>query len=177
MYTIVDIAGKQFKIEKGQEIFVNRLDGEEGSKISFNDVLLIDNDGKIDVGTPLIEGASVSAKIISHLKGDKVLVFKKKRRKGYKKTTGHRDYLTKILIENIKVEAAKPKKTVEKVAEVKAGKEAVKAKKKPAAAKKTTKVAAPKAKAEGVKKTAAATTVKKVKPKAAPKDEVKKEAR
>ncbi|MCK5839397.1 MAG: 50S ribosomal protein L21, partial [Bacteroidales bacterium] len=80
MYTIVDIAGKQFKIEKGQEIFVNRLDGEEGSKISFNDVLLIDNDGKIDVGTPLIEGASVSAKIISHLKGDKVLVFKKKRR-------------------------------------------------------------------------------------------------
>ncbi|MCK4676938.1 MAG: 50S ribosomal protein L21 [Bacteroidales bacterium] len=177
MYTIVDIAGQQFKVEKGQEIFVNRLDGEEGSKITFSDVLLIDNNGKIDVGTPLIEGASVSAKIISHLKGDKVLVFKKKRRKGYKKTTGHRDYLTKILIENIKVKAAKPKKAAEQATEVKADKEAVKTKKKPAAAKKTTKAAAPKAKAESVKKTAAATTVKKAKAKAAPKDEVKKDAK
>ena len=176
MYTIVDIAGQQFKVEKGQEIFVNRLDGEEGSKITFSDVLLIDNNGKIDIGTPLIEGASVSAKIIAHLKGDKVLVFKKKRRKGYKKTTGHRDYLTKILIENIKVKVAKPKKVVEQVTEVKADKEAVKTKKKPAAAKKTTKVAAPKAKAESVKKTAAATTVKKAKSKAAPKDKVKKDA-
>ena len=177
MYTIVDIAGQQFKVEKGQEIFVNRLDGEEGSKITFSDVFLIDNKGKIDVGMPLIEGASVSAKIISHLKGDKVLVFKKKRRKGYKKTTGHRDYLTKILIEDIKVKAAKPKAATKKVTEAKAGVEAVKAKKKPAAAKKTTKVAAPEAKAESAKKTAATTTVKKTKAKAAPKDEVKKDAK
>jgi len=101
MYAIVDIAGQQFKVEKNQELYVHRLEGKEGSKVELNQVLLIDNGGKVTVGAPKIEGAKVDAKIISHLKGDKVLVFKKKRRKGYQKLNGHRQYLTKIQIENI----------------------------------------------------------------------------
>lgn len=102
MYAIVEIAGQQFKVEKNQQIFVHRLQGEEGANIDFDKVLLIENESKIKVGTPVVEGAKVSAKIISHLKGDKVIVFKKKRRKTYRKKNGHRQYLTKILIENIK---------------------------------------------------------------------------
>jgi len=110
MYAIVDIAGQQYKVEKEQEIFVHRLEGEEGASVEFNEILLIDNNGKISLGTPLIEGAKISAKIISHIKGDKILVFKKKRRKGYRKTSGHRQYLSKIQIESISEEAAKPAK-------------------------------------------------------------------
>jgi large subunit ribosomal protein L21 len=102
MYAIVDIAGQQFKVQKDQEIFVHRLEGDEGSKVTFDNVLLIDDKGKINVGVPKIDGASVSAKIIGHLKGDKVIVFKKKRRKGYQKLNGHRQYFTKIQIESIK---------------------------------------------------------------------------
>lgn len=102
MYAIVEIAGQQFKVEKNQQIFVHRLQGEEGANVDFDKVLLIENESKIKVGTPVVEGAKVSAKIISHLKGDKVIVFKKKRRKTYRKKNGHRQYLTKILIENIK---------------------------------------------------------------------------
>lgn len=102
MYAIVEIAGDQIKVEKGQEIFVNRLDGEEGSNVEFDKVMLVDNDGKVNVGSPVVDGAKVSAKIIEHLKGDKVLVFKKKRRKGYQKMNGHRQYLTKLQIEDIK---------------------------------------------------------------------------
>ena len=102
MYAIVEIAGQQFKVEKDQQIFVHRLQGEEGASLDFDKVLLIDEDGKIKVGTPVVEGAKVSAKIISHLKGDKVIVFKKKRRKTYRKKNGHRQYLTKIAIESIK---------------------------------------------------------------------------
>lgn len=101
MYAIVDIAGQQFKVEKNQELFVHRLEGKEGGKIQFDRVLLIDNGGKVTIGAPNIDGAKVDAKILSHLKGDKVLVFKKKRRKGYQKLNGHRQYLTKIQIENI----------------------------------------------------------------------------
>jgi len=101
MYAIVDIAGQQFKVEKNQELFVHRLEGKEGGKVEFDRVLLIDNGGKVTVGAPSIDGAKVDAKIISHVKGDKVLVFKKKRRKGYQKLNGHRQYLTKIQIENI----------------------------------------------------------------------------
>ncbi len=101
MYAIVEIAGQQFKVEKDQQIFVHRLDGEEGASLDFDKVLLVEDGKKIKVGTPTVEGAKVSAKIISHLKGDKVIVFKKKRRKGYKKKNGHRQYLTKISIENI----------------------------------------------------------------------------
>lgn len=101
MYAIVDIAGQQFKVEKNQELFVHRLEGKEGGKVEFDRVLLIENGGKVTVGAPSIDGAKVDAKIISHVKGDKVLVFKKKRRKGYQKLNGHRQYLTKIQIENI----------------------------------------------------------------------------
>jgi large subunit ribosomal protein L21 len=101
MIAIVDIAGQQFKVEKGQKLFVHRLEGEAGSKVEFNKVLLLDNEGTLAVGTPTVAGASVSAKIVEHLKGDKVLVFKKKRRKGYQKLNGHRQYLSKIEIEDI----------------------------------------------------------------------------
>lgn len=102
MYAIVEIAGQQFKVEKDQQIFVNRLGAEEGSKVDFDNVLLIDNGGKVNVGAPAIEGAKISASVVRHLKGDKVIVFRKKRRKGYKKKNGHRQYLTEIKIDNIK---------------------------------------------------------------------------
>ncbi len=101
MYAIVEIAGQQFKVEKDQQLFVHRLEGKEGAKIAFDKVLLIDNKGKVNVGTPAVKGASISAKILEHLKGDKTIVFKKKRRKGYKVKNGHRQYLTKIQIEGI----------------------------------------------------------------------------
>ena len=101
MYAIVEIAGQQFKAEKGRKLYVNRLKGEENSLLSFDKVLLIDNDGQVKVGSPVVEGASVSVKILRHLKDDKVIVFKKKRRKGYKVKNGHRQYLTQVLIEDI----------------------------------------------------------------------------
>jgi large subunit ribosomal protein L21 len=101
MYAIVDIAGQQFKVEKDKKIYVHRLEGEEGEQVSFDRVLLIDNDGKVKVGTPVVKNAQVTAKILSHIKGDKVLVFKKKRRKGYQKMNGHRQYMTHIQIEEI----------------------------------------------------------------------------
>jgi len=109
MYAIVDIAGQQFKVEKGQELFVHRLEGEKGTKLDFNKVMLIDHDGKTVVGTPVIEGASVQGTIIDHLRGDKVFVFKKKRRKGYKKFNGHRQYLSLVKIEDIHEKSSKPK--------------------------------------------------------------------
>ncbi len=101
MYAIVEIAGQQFKIEKDQKIFVHRLNAEEGAKVEFNQVILVDNDGKIKIGKPTVTGAKVSATVLNHLKGEKVLVFKKKRRKGYQKINGHRQYLTRIEINNI----------------------------------------------------------------------------
>ena len=101
MYAIVEIAGQQFKVTKDQQIFVHRLQNEEGSVVEFNSVLLVDNDGKVTVGAQAINGAKVTAKIMSHLKGDKVIVFKKKRRKGYKTKNGHRQDFTKVLIETI----------------------------------------------------------------------------
>jgi len=103
MYAIVDIAGQQFKVEQGQEVFVNRLEAEEGTKLEFEKVLLVDNDGKVKVGTPLVKGAKVNAKLINHLRADKVIVFKKKRRKGYQKENGFRHDLSKVLIEKISV--------------------------------------------------------------------------
>ena len=101
MYAIVEIAGQQFKVEKSQKIFVHRLNAEEGSKVDFDNVLLIDNNGKVNVGAPSISGAKVSATVLNHLKGEKVLVFKKKRRKGYQKLNGHRQFLSYIQIEEI----------------------------------------------------------------------------
>jgi large subunit ribosomal protein L21 len=114
MYAIVEIAGQQFKVEKNQKVYVHRLEAEEGSKVDFDKVLLIEDEGKIQVGLPVIENTVVSAKVVSHLKGDKVLVFKKKRRKGYQKMNGHRQYMTEILVEDIKAAAAKAKKTTKK---------------------------------------------------------------
>ena len=103
MYAIVEIAGQQFKVNKDQKIFVHRQEGEIGDKLSFDKVYLIDNDNDIKVGMPVVEGASVNASIVSHDRGDKVLVFKKKRRKGYQKLNGHRQDFTQILIEDITV--------------------------------------------------------------------------
>ncbi|UXP34128.1 50S ribosomal protein L21 [Reichenbachiella agarivorans] len=102
MYAIVDIAGKQFKVTQDQFVYTPRLEGEEGASVEFDNVLLVEADGKVNVGTPSIKGAKVTGKILSHLKDDKVLVFKKKRRKGYKKKNGHRQAMTKVLIETIK---------------------------------------------------------------------------
>ncbi|MDR3236626.1 MAG: 50S ribosomal protein L21 [Prevotellaceae bacterium] len=101
MYAIVDIAGLQFKVEAGRTIFVNRLKGEEGEKVTFDKVFLKDADGAVTIGAPTIEGAVVEATILKHVKADKVIVFKKKRRKGYKKTQGHRQYMTQIRIESV----------------------------------------------------------------------------
>jgi len=101
MYAIVEIAGHQFKVEKDKKLYVHQLDASEGDSVDFDKVLLIDNDGKIAVGTPTVSGAKVTAKVLQNVKGDKVLVFKKKRRKGYKKLNGHRQQFTQIQIENI----------------------------------------------------------------------------
>jgi len=101
MFAVVTIAGQQFKVSSGDEIFVHQLQGEEGDKVSFDDVLLVSGDSGTTVGTPLVSGSSVSATIIGHQKGDKVTVFKKKRRKGYKVKNGHRQSFTKIKIDSI----------------------------------------------------------------------------
>jgi large subunit ribosomal protein L21 len=114
MYAIVDIAGQQFKVEKDQKLFVHRLEGDEGKKVAFDKVMLLDTGSKVLVGDPLVKGASVSAKILEHVKGDKVLVFKKKRRKGYKKLNGHRQYMTQIQIEGISEKGAAAPKAAEK---------------------------------------------------------------
>ena len=100
MYAIVSIAGQQFKVAKDQQIFVHRLQGDEGASIEFDNVLLAENEGKFKLGSDL-KSAKVSAKIVSHLKGDKVIIFKKKRRKGYQKKNGHRQQFTKIEITGI----------------------------------------------------------------------------
>ena len=112
MYAIVEIAGQQFKVSKDLKVYVHRLTNEEGTKVSFDKVYLLDDNGTITIGAPAIEGASVEAKVLQHLKGDKVIVFKKKRRKGYKKRNGHRQYLTQIVIEGISTSA--PKKAAPK---------------------------------------------------------------
>ena len=101
MYAIVDIAGQQFKVEKDQKVFVHRQEGEAGAELSFEKVLLVDNDGKITLGKPEVKNAKVTAKILSHVKGDKVIIFKKNRRKGYKLKKGHRQSFTQIQIDEI----------------------------------------------------------------------------
>ncbi len=113
MYAIVEIAGHQYKVRQDQQIYVNRVEGNEGDALSFDKVLLTDNDGAIEVGAPVIEGIEVGAKIVSHLKADKVIVFKKKRRKGYRKKNGHRQAISLIEITSIGKGGAKkaaPKK-------------------------------------------------------------------
>jgi len=101
MFAVVTIAGQQFKVSEGQEIFVHRLDAAEGDKVNFDQVHLVSSDQGANIGTPDISGAKVNATVLNHAKGDKVIVFKKKRRKGYKVRNGHRQYLSKIKIDSI----------------------------------------------------------------------------
>ena len=143
MYAIVEIAGQQFKVVKDQKLFVHRLQDKEGSKVSFGKVYLLDDGKNVTIGAPSITGASVQAKVVGHLKGDKVIVFKKKRRKGYRVKNGHRQALSELMVENIVVSGSKStsKPTVEKEAPVKPAaqkKEPAKAAVKKAAVKKVT---------------------------------------
>jgi len=101
MYAIVEIAGQQFKVENSRKVYVHRLPNEVGAEITFEKVLLVDNEGVITIGTPVVEGAKVNATVLSHLKGETVIVFKKKRRKGYKKRNGHRQFFSQIQITEI----------------------------------------------------------------------------
>ena len=143
MYAIVEIAGQQFKVSKDLKVYVHRLAVEEGAKVSFDKVLLLDDNGNVTLGAPAIEGASVEAKVLQHLKGDKVIVFKKKRRKGYKKRNGHRQYLTQIVIEGITASGTKKAAAKKAVVAEEAATEEVEAPK--------AKKAAPKAKKEATK--------------------------
>jgi large subunit ribosomal protein L21 len=102
MFAIVEIAGQQFKVEKDQYLYVHRLQQEVGASIELDKVLLVNDNGSISVGLPTVSGVTIKAKVLDHLKGDKVIVFKKKRRKGYRKLNGHRQMFTKIQIEAIK---------------------------------------------------------------------------
>jgi large subunit ribosomal protein L21 len=121
MYAIVEIAGQQFKVEAGRTIHVHRLEAEEGQKIDFTEVLLIEEEGNITVGEPAIAGAIVEGKVLSHVRGDKVIVFKKKRKKGYRIKNGHRQNFTQVEIVSINgkgsAKKAAPKKVVAKAAE------------------------------------------------------------
>jgi large subunit ribosomal protein L21 len=117
MYAIVEIAGKQFKVEKDQKLYVHRLKEDEGKKVTFDKILMIDNKDKVSLGKPLISGAQVGAKILKHLKSDKIIVFKKKRRKGYRVKNGHRQLLTQIQISDISLSGAKKQKKSVKAVE------------------------------------------------------------
>ena len=116
MYAIVEISGRQFKVEKKQKLFVNRLDAQEGKKVSFENVLMVNDGAKFSVGTPNVSGAQVDAKVLKHLKSDKVIVFKKKRRKGYKVRNGHRQAITEIEISDILTGVSKKAAPVKKEA-------------------------------------------------------------
>ena len=157
MYAIVEIAGQQFKVEKDQQIFVHQLEGKEGDKLQFSNVLLIDDGGKIAVGAPAVEGAQVTAKIVEHVKGDKVIVFKKKRRKGYAVKNGHRQKFTKIAIDGILAKGAKKPAAKKEAAPVKEAAPAAKTSvaKKATTAKKETAAKKPAAKKPAAKKPAA----------------------
>ena len=138
MYAIVEIAGQQFKVAKDQKLFVHRLQDKEGSKVSFDKVYLLDDGKKVTVGAPAISGAAVEAKVVSHLKGDKVIVFKKKRRKGYRVKNGHRQALTELMVEKIIASGAKPVAAKSKAEKAPAPAKATTAKKAPVPAKATT---------------------------------------
>ena len=156
MYAIVEIAGQQFKVEKDQQIFVHRLEEKEGAKVEFDKVLLIDNKGKVNVGAPAISGAKVTAKVLDHVKGDKVVVFKKKRRKGYRVKNGHRQAFTQIEIQSIVEKGATAKKATATAAKKEAKAEIKAAAKKAPAKKAPAKKAAPKAKTASAAKPKAA---------------------
>ena len=161
MYAIVEMAGQQFKVAKDQKVYVHRLQTEEGKKVTFGKVLLAGDGSDITIGAPAIDGASVEAKVVRHLKGDKVIVFKKKRRKGYKKKNGHRQSLTEIVIESISLKGAK--------------KSTKKAEEKPETKKETKPKAAPVEKAAASKAKVEEAAPKKAAPKkSAKKDDLKK---
>ncbi len=102
MYAIVEILGQQFKVEAGKKLYIHRMnEAERGSAIEFEKVLLVDNDGVVSVGTPVVEGAKVVGEVVSHVRGEKVIIFKKKRRKGYRKRNGHRQDFTEVMIKEI----------------------------------------------------------------------------
>ena len=101
MYVIVDIQGQQFKVQQDQKLFVHRINADQGSEVEFDKVMLVDNDGAVKVGAPTIDGAKVVLEVLSHVKGDKVLVFKKKRRKGYRKLNGHRQQFSEVRVKEI----------------------------------------------------------------------------
>jgi len=153
MYAIVEIAGHQYKVQQDQRLYVNRLKHEEGAKVSFDRVLLVDDGSKVSVGAPAVPGAAVSATVERHLKGDKVLVFKKKRRKGYKKLNGFRPSLTELVIKGIDLGGKAKKATTKKAAETEDKAESKPAAKKPAAKKPAAKK--PAAKKPAAKKPAA----------------------
>tara|TARA_B100001121_G_C18194743_1_gene391851 strand:+ start:57 stop:500 length:444 start_codon:yes stop_codon:yes gene_type:complete len=136
MYAVVEIQGSQFKVEKNQKLFVNRIDAKEGSKISFDNVLLVDDGKKVQVGKPNLSGTSVEAKVVAHKKDDKVIIFKKKRRKGYKVKNGHRQAITEIIIQAISEKKASSKKEVDSSKKTTAAKKTT-ATKKTSTAKKT----------------------------------------
>jgi len=127
MYAIVEIAGQQFKVEEGKKIFVHRMDAAEGENVEFEKVLLIDKDGVISVGEPVIENTIVEGKVLSHVRGDKVIIFKKKRRKGYQKRTGHRQDFTQVEIMSIGAKGSAKKKAAPKAEKVTVEAEEVKA--------------------------------------------------
>ncbi|MGJ8665597.1 MAG: 50S ribosomal protein L21 [Patiriisocius sp.] len=161
MYAIVEIAGQQFKVAKDQKVFVNRLATDEGETVEFDNILLVGDGDNITLGAPAIDGALIGAKVLRHLKGDKVIVFKKKRRKGYRKKNGHRQALSEIVIESIATSGAKKKATP------------AKAKAKPAAKKEEAKKEAP-AKAAAPRAEAKKAPAKKAAPKKAKADDLKK---
>jgi large subunit ribosomal protein L21 len=133
MYAIVEIAGQQFKVEAGKKIFVHRLEAEEGKKVEFDQVLLIEEDGKITIGEPIIEGAIVEGNVLDHMRGDKVIVFKKKRKKGYRIKNGHRQNFTQVEIVSINGKGSEKKpatrKEEVKVSEITAEEQPAKVKK------------------------------------------------
>ena len=126
MYAIVEISGKQFKVEKKQKLFVNRIDAEEGKKVSFDNVLMFSDGNKLSIGSPVVSGVKVDAKVLKHLKSDKVIVFKKKRRKGYKVKNGHRQQITQIEINDIISGASKKSPAAKKEAKKDSAKTSVK---------------------------------------------------
>jgi large subunit ribosomal protein L21 len=162
MYAIVEIAGQQFKVEQGKKIFVHRLEAEEGKQIEFNQVLLIEDEGKITIGEPTVKDAIVEGKILDHMRGDKVIVFKKKRKKGYRIKNGHRQNFTQVEIISINGKSspkkAAPKKEEPKAVEAAPAEKPVKEKKtaakKPAAAKEEAPAKKAAAKKPAVKKPA-----------------------
>jgi large subunit ribosomal protein L21 len=163
MYAIVEIAGQQFKVEEGKKIFVHRLDAAEGDNVEFEKVLLLDNEGAVTVGEPVIENTVVGARVLAHPRGDKVIIFKKKRRKGYQKRSGHRQDFTQVEILSIGPRGEEKKKAApraEKKVTAAPVAEEVKAEVKKAPAKKAAVKKEPAEKKEAVKKAPAKSTKK-----------------